>query len=544
MQIFSSPHRFCRHLTLWIGLASFILPANSAIAQWPGGSIHNSKVIIAPGTESQTITMPTGATIVSYEDPLHGTLLPTAGGFDYFPNPSFWAVGRDILIVEVTAGRPETPGTQHFNLVAGALSPSDNMVYSTSHQAVGGLNQPWTFYKPFDNPILIVPGVVAPLAYQMSVDSSASEQPEMVVIHDNTAGHQQTSEHTVNVSVDDLDIRRFPQPGSELSFYSIQQNDDIIVELKAQYDSNHQVWQVRPWAPGNTSFVPTDIHPGYHSVKLVRWGTLGASGADFYVNGQNLGTINNLPLMDTGPEIHTLTQTETAEYDGLRMRFEEPSIIVGQNLSDLSTILQNDSFDEVLTNSTWDQVVGQSYLSTSPQTLTGTGQQLDIDLGSIPHWEHAYVRQDYLTEPLDNLSSRLWLDPSQVTLPEGGHLRIVYGCTNSAADWCVSFRLLLVKENGAHELRLYSWDDVGGEHIISTPFSLEPHFVEIQFKTGVAPGLPTGWAKLWVDGTAVGASNQLDNANKKVEDVRIGTNYTSVTSTGILSIDELEIWND
>lgn len=542
MQIFSSPHRFRRHLILSFAWVLLTILAGSAGAQFTGSFLHNTEIVIAPGTEIQEIPISALHSVASYEDPLHGTVVPTSNGFNYYPNPSFWAVGRDTMIVEVTSGR-QNQGTIRFKLIVGALDPAENMVYSTSVQGLGGFSQPWIFYSPIDNPIETVTGTVAPLAYQMSLDTSVEDQPKMIVIHDNTAGHQQTSEHTVNISVDDLDIRKIPQLGSELSFYRITQNNQIVVELKAQYDFLNRVWKVRPTTPGNNTFVPEEFHPGYHPVKLVRWGTPGASGADFYIGERNVGTLHNLPLMGLGPEIHELTQTQTEEYDGLRMRFEEPKIVVGQSLSDPSDVLQNDTFDDILTNPSWDQVVGATYLSTSPQTLAGTGEQLDIDLGSIPHWQHAYVRQDYLTEPLDNFNSRFWLDPSLVDLPEGGHLRIVYGCTNSAADWCVSFRLLLVKENGAYELRLYSWDDVGGEHLISTPFSMEPHYVEIQFRTGVAPGLPTGWAKLWVDGTAVGSSTQLDNANKKVEDVRIGTNYTASTSTGTLSIDELVIWN-
>lgn len=544
MQFFSSPRRFRRALIICLGLGLAMAQTNVTTAQQTQNGLSLTNVIIAPGTVSESITIPPTATVVAYEEPLHGMLVPKQGGFDYFPDPGFWAVGRDLLVMEVVTGRPETPSTKRWNLIAGSLAPIDNTVYSTSSGGTGGLTQPWIFHDANGNSITQVPGVVAPVAYEMTIDNSLPDQPSMMIIHDNTAGHQQTSEHTVNVSVDDLDIHEYLQLGSQVSFYRILQNNQTIVELKAQYDSNHGVWQVRPTTPGNTTFPPTDVHPGFHQVKLVRWGTLGASGADFYINGQSIGTLNDLPLMTLGPETHELILTETYETDGLRMRFEEPTLVVGQSLTDGATLLREDGFDDQFTNSVWDQVSGQRSMSYSLQTLAGFGQQLDIDLASIPHWEHAYLREDFLTEPLDNFKARFWMDPSLVNLPEGGQLRVVYGCTNSAVDWCVSFRLIVAKVDGAFELRLHTWDDVGGEHIIATPFSLAPHFVEIQFQTGVAPGLPTGWAKLWVDGTAVGVSEQLDNANKKIEDVRIGTNYTASTSTGILSLDEVTFWID
>lgn len=520
----------CLCLSLPFATASFAAPSESFI-------------IVAPGTESQPIDLGSQTVVGSYEEPLHGTLVATSYGFDYYPEPSFWAAGHDVVILETVKGLSSVSGTLRIVLTAGALSFEHNAVYSTEQLTPNIFVQPWTFHSPTGNEIEEVPGVLAGTAYRLSVLNGLGDQPRLSVQHPNSAGHQQTAEYNVDVSVDDIDGPYFPLSTDELSFFKVTQNQQILVELRAHFSHLEQVWKIRPSSPlSPTPFPPVTVNEGFHRVKLVRWGTIGASGADFYINGQNLGTLHGLPLMGLGPELHELTLTETDEHAGLKMRFESPIIVAGQNLVDPAKRQIYESFPSGAVSHAWSQVDGQSFMGFSKQALSGDGYQIDMDLGSVPHWQHIYLRQDYLSDPLRDFKARFWMDPSLLNLPEGNSVRLVYGCTNSAANYCVDFRLLLSRVNGELKLALHTWDDAGGTQVISSTITQDAHFIEFHYHTADAPGIPTGWAKLWIDGNAVGVSEGLNNANKKVEDVRFGSNYTASTVTGILSFDELETW--
>lgn len=533
-----SSHRLSFFFLSWVVLVCLFIPSHAVAID------VTVTHILPPGTTSQSIDINHARNVVEFELPLHGTLVPTSEGFDYLPDASFWDVGHDVVLLRVTSGRPTTSAMMRVELTAGTLSLEDNPVYSST-PIPGVISQPWSAYSPLENELVIVDGVVADTAFQMTVDNDATDHPHLTVIHDNTAGHQQASEHRVDVSVDDLDIRTWPQEINEFSFYEVTQNGQTLVELKAKFDRARGIWQIRPDAFSGTDLAPIDINPGYYRVKLVRWGTVGDAGADFYINNQFLGSIKGLPLFTLGPIVHQLTLTETQQHDGLRMRFEDPTLTVGQSFVDSATRLIYDSFDtnefgNVRAN--WDHIEGADHIDLSNQTIAGIGKQVDLDLGSVPHWEHAYFRQDYQANPLNNYKARFWIDPTHLNIPEGNMVRVVYGCTVSATDYCVDFRLQLSKVNGELKLSLHTWDDVAGTQVIETPMTQEPHYVEFQYHTAAAPGVPTGWAKLWVDGTAVGSSEGLDNFSKKVQDVRFGSNYTSVLVTGVLSFDEIETW--
>lgn len=531
-------HRF---LLLFATLMSFCLifaPASHGIES-------ETVVIVAPGTESVSITLSGVRTVDDLEEPLHGTLAQNTQGFDYFPNTSFWAVGHDVVILESTGGRPEQTHTERILLTAGSLDKETNTVYS-ANPIPDIVTQPWVAYSPLDNELAIVDGTLYDNAYQMTVEADIPDQPNLTVIDDNAAGNQQTTEHDVDVSVDDLDIRKIPNANNEFSFYQVNQNGQPLVELKAQYNMIDKIWQIRPDAYSGTDLAPIEVDPGFYRVKLVRWGTIAEAGADFYINGQHLGTITGIPPLGLGPITHQLTLDESDEHDGLRMRFEDPKLVIGQNFADGTQRLAYDAFSEgdLSSSTVWDHVEGLQHMSFSNQTVAGVGQQLDIDMGSVDHWEHAYLRQNYVDAPLSSYKARFWMDPSLLNISEGHTLRVVYGCNVSATDYCVDFRLLLTRVNGDLRIRLHTWDDIGGAQVIDAPFSAEPHFVELQYHAGAAPGVPTGWAKLWIDGTQVGVSDRLDNSSKKIQDVRFGSNYTSSTITGVLSLDELETWTE
>ena len=43
------------------------------------------------------LEVPPDNTVIGYETPLHGDLIPVDGGFDYYPGPEFWEAGSDLV---------------------------------------------------------------------------------------------------------------------------------------------------------------------------------------------------------------------------------------------------------------------------------------------------------------------------------------------------------------------------------------------------------------------------------------------------------------
>lgn len=523
-------------------------PTGLALADFSSPAQSETVILVAPGTVSEIVTFPANSVMVNFEEPLHGTLVHTSQGIEYHPNPSFWEVGQDATLIEFAhTSSIGLFSTERYTFTASALSLENNNVFVNSPQPPNVTSLPWEKHHAGINKVIEVPGIVADIAYQMTVDNDMGGQPSLTVPDDGSAGNQGTTEHDIDVSIDDLGvIDPTTTVSDEFSFYRVSQNGQTIIEINAFYDGTVGAWKVRPSAPGPQIVPPVRVDEGLHKIKLVRWYNPGGHGAYFYINGQLLGSLNNLPpLLLASSVTHELLINATEENDGLVMRFEDPTLITGTNLVEGSERLVYEPVDTSTTSaqsSQWDQVAGAAHMSLSPQSLAGGGQQLDIDLGSVPHWEHAYLRQDYVNAPLDSYKARFWVDPSLLSIPEGGGMRLVYGCTNSALNWCVDFRLQIHRLNGEFELRLFTWEDDGTMHVVSTPFTPEPHFVEFHYQTGAAPGYATGWAKLWLDGGLIGISDELDNANRKVEDVRFGSNYTHVAVTGILSLDEIETW--
>lgn len=498
-------------------------------------------VVVPPGTTSFYITYG-GSTLDSYEPPEHGNLVPVNRGFDYEPSDSFWAIGHDIVLMEVTH-RSGVTATYRYILAAGSLAKADNAVYATTPQEPGIIWQPWVAQAP------IVPGTVNPDAYLLDVDPT-DPQPSMLSTEPpNTSGHQQTSEHVVNVTVDDLDFNYFPmiQPDNEITFYRLKQGQTTILELRAHFDFAKLRWQIKPFSSSGTAMSYVDVTPGFYQTKLVRWGTPGDSGADFFINGQLMGTITNLPFLLVAPITHELALDQSPEHAGLVMHFEDPVLVTGTAHSDPATRLASDSFDAgssgtPAVSTDWDVVEGAAYMSFSPQTLAGTGDQLDIDMGAVPHWEHSYVRQEFLSDPLTNYKARFWMDTSQLNIPEGHVMRMIYACRDSETDWCVDFRLFLTRTNGQLEIGLDVWEDGGVIHTLTAPISAGAQVVELQYETSPSTAVATGWVELWVGGVSVGTVRGLDNHNFTIEDMRFGTLYTSSTITGTFSLDELLTW--
>ena len=501
-------------------------------------------VVIPPGTTSHSITYG-GTTLVSYEPPEHGNLIPVNQGFDYEPNDSFWAVGHDTVLIEI-ADNTGVNKTYRYILAAGSLTQQGNTVYATTPQEPGVIYQPWTALAP------VVPGTVAPNAFELDVDLTDPDPPKLFIDDPNGSGHQQTSEHVVNVTVDDLDLSQFPllRSDDELPFFEVRQGVNVIVDLRARFDTSRLVWQVRAFSDEQnaTTMDYFDVTPGFYQAKLVRWGTLlGDSGADFYLNNQKMATIHNLPFLLDSLITYELALEQSPAHAGMVMYFEEPVLITGTVHDDPATRLTSDSFDADSSGTPavspdWDTVVGAPYLSFSPQTLAGAGDQLDIDLSAVPHWEHAYVRQEFLTDPLTNYKTRFWMDTSLMNIPEGHVMRMVYGCRDSETDWCVDFRLFLKRTNGQLELGLDVWENGGILHTLYAPITDGPNVIELQYETSQSTSVATGWVEMWANGTSVGTLRGLDNHLFTIEDVRFGTLHTSSMVTGTFSLDEILTW--
>ena len=519
-------------------VALFVLLGTLLSAQTSFAIDGEISVVIEPGTDSHFVSYG-GALLVDFEPPEHGNLIPANNGFHYEPNETFWAVGHDIVLMEVTL-RSGLDKTFRYILAAGSLTLDGNTVYSTNPNDPGD----WNSTAP------MVPGTVDPNAYEVDVDPNNPQPPMMSIDDPNASGHQQTSEHVVNVTVDDLDFNRFPNlpSNNEITYYKVRQGSDIILELRAHFDQARSVWQVKAYGEGGSSMNYIDVTQGFYQTKLVRWGKPGGeSGANFYINNQHLGSITGLSYLLTAPITYELALDQSPAHAGMFMRFEDPLVTTGIVHGDLASRKASDSFDgesagSQTVSTDWDVVEGATYMSFSPQTLAGNGDQLDIDLGAVPHWEHAYVRQNFSPNPLSNYKMRFWMDTSQVNIPEGHVMRMVYACRDSETDWCVDFRLFLTRTNGQLELGLDVWDDGGVAQTLTTPIAEGPQVVELQYETSQSATVATGWVEMWVDGLSVGTFQGLSNYHFTIEDIRIGTLYTSSTITGTFSLDEIITW--
>lgn len=501
-------------------------------------------ILIEPGTE-QTLISLGSFTAASYEQPQFGDVVPVGNGFLYLPNAEFWAVGHDILIIEVNH-RGEGTVSHRVILTTSNLSFENNTVYTTQTQHPDIPGEPWTLQN-----VNIVPGLVYPNAFEMFVDLNNPATPKMIVDDDNEAGHQQTSEHVVNVTVDDLDL---PNPDLSLdnsvTFYRLFQGSTLIAAIEAHFDLQHDVWQVRPVrGDGQSNIQYTDVPPGFYEVKLVRWGTAGNSGADFYINNQLIGTLTGLPFLTVGVMSYELMLEQTEEHDGLIMRFENPVVVTGTEHVGSGTRLAYSTFGSDPSNiqsvtTEWDLVEGDEYMNLSPQSLAGPGNQIDIDLEAIPDWEHAFLRQDFVAAPLSHYKARFWMDPTFLNLPEGIVLHLFYGCRDAAASQCADLRLKLHRVNNQLHVKLHVWEDDGTLHTISQPITETPHWIELRYETSAASHVSTGWAELWVNGVSAGSVETLDNHDSKIEKVRFGTYLTMPQVTGTLSLDEIYTWHD
>lgn len=93
LQPFHSPlRRAANHV-----LSSFFAPKPRALRDVEN-QVLNSKAYVAH------LAIPADLTVVGYESPQHGDLIPVLGGFDYYPGKGFRHEGHDTVTLHLFDG--------------------------------------------------------------------------------------------------------------------------------------------------------------------------------------------------------------------------------------------------------------------------------------------------------------------------------------------------------------------------------------------------------------------------------------------------------
>ncbi|HJS20323.1 MAG TPA: hypothetical protein VJ785_16360 [Anaerolineales bacterium] len=135
---------------------------------------------------------------------------------------------------------------------------------------------------------------------------------------------------------------------------------------------------------------------------------------------------------------------------------------------------------------------------------------------------------------------RFYFDPNSVTLASGDYLYILNGYTATVSGSIL--RIELKSSSGVYQVRARAMDNGGTwKNTAYLTLSDASHLLEVEWAAASAAAALDGALTFWVDGVQQGRVTGIANGTQRMDSVRLGLPYMSLTSTtGTLYFDAFE----
>ena len=494
-------------------------------------------VLVSPGAEFVDYLIPVSSAIDSTFDPVHGELIPITGGVRFEPGDDFWEVGSDVTHLSLI--RPTA--IHRIRWVAGETGTDGDSL--STDPACSGSCTPWTTIDEPENPIWFGSGVLGGNAARFNYDPAYPQTLRGDVDDAGSSGSSSTTSD-FQVVIDDIGINRNLVTGQAVKFYSVIEGPQelAVIELETRWNDNS--WQVRPVTTLGASTVWANIDREVNQIQLLRWTEGPRGGIRLKVNDVVTHQPPAPPRVPAAAETHELLmETHTDDATNLQLQFEDPVVRTSGTIAAFQPVTDNDNFSTGTAG--WNNMGHLPALGTQAQTLPGSGLEFRVDLDAMDHpLQSAYLEKGAVGFPsvdADGWAYRFWIDPSTLTLDEGTYLTVMTGCFGTGP--CSQLRVRLEqKATGLELVTTAAADDQGAVASLSEPLSLEPHVVEVRFRTAAYAGSDDGMVEVRVDGNLVGRADDLQNYDHPIGQVRLGALGVPAGATGVVAFDAFESW--
>ena len=516
----------------------------------PSGALEvEETILVAPGSKAVGIVIDAGLTVEGTYGPFHGQLNPSAHGYQFEPDRSFWDAGGDFVIIGLRTTRSGIETSLRVRLVA-ADTALDGIVSSPPDPGI--FPAPLGTWAIDSSSVTVIPGLLAADAFELS-NANQPTGPSLAVAIGDPASGNATTTSTTTVDIEVRDIPNWSSPANSWNFYLIREGVTEIAKLMARWTTlpsegatSSGFWEVLPVNPSHVTGERLPLRVGRNRLKLVRWHDTmeNLAGVDLYVNGRLAGTVDVPPMLGNTDETHEVLMNEIPTPGNLRLIIENPKVARSENLVDNTERLRYDSFGGG-PGAAW-TTINAFAQGTAAQNLPGPGDRFEIDLGQLASLDSSFIEAPVTFTPGGSLdppgfAMRLWLDPTSVTLSPNSTFRVATACNE--VDNCGAARIWLGHDGTSYTIAATAWRDGSPGARIEVPVSNEPHTVEVRLRHGWTPDTANGSVELWIDGEIAGAVTGLDNHASQVAKVRLGTLRDVAGSSGILGLDNYEAWH-
>lgn len=537
----------CLYVILTLG--ALFSSAQGMQAACPPDSL---RPVVLPGAKTAFLLkadLGLGVSSVQWTAPAHGVVTETFDRLIYSPNPSFWDLGVDSILV--TTGRNAQPKTVWW--VAGSRTgvPSTED-FENPERPNWDLDQ-------FD------PSAISPLAKhsgnfglrfttvstggQVKVDVVGPDRNGATAGGGATAswhppggggGSNGTCGGNGDVCPHGIWYRVLAADGNhdgtiEHSVYVKEEGNLVKVGLAA---GDHLL-------PGTDPVATIEVTREAHALELLHWpsGEFRIGGAALWIDGryalaietpdnfwESTSTRSNFIWTEV-PATPSPVGTELSHsFDNLAV-FET----AGQPRFDC---LMVDGFDGGALDPAW-VPFNPGNLSVQTGAALAGKLGLAVELADLGSSTGGQLQLPVVGRNRHGL--RLRFDPNTPEFQSGATLNLALGIQAPSAPR--PFQAVLKRNaSGGLVVLIYSREDSGAVRSTAVPISDAPHVLEIDWRQSGTAHVPTGHLRAWMDGVLVAEHLNLDNDSLVLSELRVGALGGLGAAKGSLFLDQVEAW--
>ena len=538
----------CLYVILTLGFC--LAAARGAEAACPPDSL---RPLVLPGADTayllkSSLGISVGA--LQWTPPAHGVVTETFDRLIYTPNPSFWDLGVDSILVSAQ-GRTELPKTVQWVAASrkGGLSMED---FENPEHPNWDLDQ-------FD------PSAISPLAKHSGnfglrfttvsyggeaiVDVTGPDRNGATAGGGATAswhppggggGSNGTCGGTGEICPHGIWYRVLAADG----------NHDGVIEHSVYVKEDGDLVQVG-LSPGDSLLPDADpvavaeVSREAHLLELLHWpgGDDRTAGAALWIDGRRALQIA------TPTFTWMVEQTRSTFYWGevpatpspvgadLAHSFDNLAVFetTGQARFDCLAL---DGFDNGALDPAW-VPYNAANLSVQAGAVLAGKLGLDIHLADLAGGSGGQLQLPVAGRSRHGLRFRF--DPNTPEFQTGATLNLTLGFQAPSAPRPF---LALLKRNAAGSLvvQFQSRNDAGVIKSTAVAITDAPHVLEIDWRRSETTYVPTGYLRAWIDGVLVAEHLNLDNDELYLSEIRIGALGTAGMVKGRVFVDQIEAW--
>ncbi|HXU29747.1 MAG TPA: hypothetical protein VN851_04135 [Thermoanaerobaculia bacterium] len=300
--------------------------------------------------------------------------------------------------------------------------------------------------------------------------------------------------------------------------------------------------------PGTDPIALTTVSRETHRLELLNWLTTesAAAGAALWIDGRRALAIEEqglsrqlVPSSGGGPTFtfDAVPASVTSGSPGLAHSFDNFAVfqIPGQARYDC---LAADGFDNGALDSVWTPINETNLSVLSAAALAGRGG-LDVHLVDIgPNVGGLLSLVGFQGQSRHGLKFRF--DPNSTEFETGALLNLALGRQPGSAIW--PFLAFLKRNASGFVVHIQSRDDHGVPRSTPVAISDAPHVLELDWQRSATTHAPSGYLRAWIDGVLVAEHLNVDNDDESITEIRVGALGLAGAAKGHVYLDQIEAW--